>query len=59
MNSPAERNVRAVSDVYTELGVEWQVRFLGTHLHPGFEEATVAIMARPNANDSGIEVRSG
>lgn len=46
MSSPNERSVRAVSDIYTEPGVEWQVRFLGTHLHPGFEEATVALAAR-------------
>lgn len=46
MSSPDERSVRAVSDIYTEPGVEWQVRFLGTHLHPRFEEATVALAAR-------------
>jgi SAM-dependent methyltransferase len=46
MSSPAGRSVRAVSDIYTEPGVEWQVRFLGMHLHPGFEEATVALAAR-------------
>src|SRR5215510_6613676 len=46
MRSPDERSVRAVSDIYTEPGVEWQVRFLGTHLHPGFEAATVALAAR-------------
>ena len=46
MSSPDERSVRAVSDIYTEPGVEWQVRFLGTHLHPGFEEATVALASR-------------
>jgi SAM-dependent methyltransferase len=46
MNSPAECHMRAVSDVYTELGVEWNVRFVGTHLHPGFEEATVALATR-------------
>ncbi|MBI3798363.1 MAG: hypothetical protein HY268_15545 [Deltaproteobacteria bacterium] len=37
MSSPDEHSVRAVFDIYTEPGVEWQVRFLGTHLHPGFE----------------------
>jgi hypothetical protein len=46
MSTPDERSVRAVSDIYTESGVEWPVRFLGTHLHPGFEEATVALAAR-------------
>jgi sarcosine/dimethylglycine N-methyltransferase len=46
MSSPDAHRVRAVSDVYTEPGVEWQVRFLGTHLHPGFEEATVALASR-------------
>jgi SAM-dependent methyltransferase len=46
MKSLEERGVRAVSDIYTEPGVEWQVRFLGTHLHPGCEEATVALAAR-------------
>jgi hypothetical protein len=46
MSKPDERSVRAVSDIYTESGVEWQVRFLRTHLHPGFEEATVALAAR-------------
>lgn len=46
MSSPAERNVRAVSDIYTEPTVEWQLRFLGTHLHPGSEEATTALATR-------------
>ena len=46
MSNPDERSVRAVSDIYTEPGVEWQVRFLGTHLHPGFEEATAALATR-------------
>ena len=46
MSSPDECSVRAVSDIYTEPGVEWQVRFLGTHLHPGFEEATAALATR-------------
>ena len=31
MSSPAGRSVRAVSDIYTEPAVEWQVRFFGTH----------------------------
>jgi SAM-dependent methyltransferase len=46
MSSPAKPGVRAVSDIYTEPAVEWQVRFLGTHLHPGSEEATVALATR-------------
>ena len=46
MSSPDERRVRTVFDIYTEPGVEWQVRFLGTHLHPGFEEATAALASR-------------
>lgn len=46
MSGPDKHSVRAVSDIYTAPGVEWQVRFLGTHLHPGFEEATVALAAR-------------
>jgi len=35
-----------VSDIYTEPGVEWHMRFLGLHLHPGYEDATVALAAR-------------
>lgn len=46
MRSTDERNVRAVFDVYSEPSVEWQMRFLGTHLHPGSEAATVALAAR-------------
>ena len=46
MSSLDERSVRAVSDIYTEPAVEWQVRLLGTHLHPGSEEATAALAAR-------------
>ena len=46
MSSHDECSVRAVADVYTAPGVEWSVRLVGTHLHPGFEEATVALAAR-------------
>src|SRR5262245_42739539 len=46
MSSSAGPSVRAVSDIYTEPAVEWQVRFLGAHLHPGSEEATVALATR-------------
>ena len=46
MSGSAERSVREVSDIYTAPAVEWQVRLLGTHLHPGSEEATVALAAR-------------
>jgi SAM-dependent methyltransferase len=46
MSSPNECNVRAVSDVYTAPGIEWQMRFFGTHLHPGFEATTVALATR-------------
>jgi len=53
MSNPDERSVRAVSDIYTEPGVEWQVRFLGTHLHPGFEEATVALASRATFPEGG------
>ncbi len=35
MSSRDERSVRAVSDIYTEPGVEWQVRFLGNTPAPG------------------------
>src|SRR5438876_8925867 len=41
-----ERNARIVSNIYSEPGVEWQLRFIGTHLHPGSEEATVVLATR-------------
>src|SRR2546427_54474 len=41
-----ERNARIVSNIYSEPGVEWQLRFFGTHLHPVSEEATAALARR-------------
>jgi len=38
--------VREASDVYATPAVEWQTRLFGTHLHPGAEEATVALAER-------------
>jgi cyclopropane fatty-acyl-phospholipid synthase-like methyltransferase len=35
-----------VSDIYTDPGIEWQMRFFGTHLHPGSEATTVALATR-------------
>lgn len=36
---------RAVGDFYDEPGMAWSLRSVGTHLHPGSEEATVALAA--------------
>ena len=41
-----EPAVREAADVYAEPALEWQTRLFGTHLHPGFEEATVALAGR-------------
>ena len=46
MGSTDKHSVRAAADIYTEPGVEWYVRVCGTHLHPGVEEATVALAER-------------
>ncbi len=35
-----------MDDVYSEPSVEWQTRFLGAHLHPGFETATTRLAER-------------
>jgi SAM-dependent methyltransferase len=37
---------RSVGDFYDEPGMEWSLRSVGTHLHPGAEEATVALAQR-------------
>ena len=41
--------VRDVADFYDEPGVQWMLREAGTHLHPGREDATVALAARAEA----------
>ncbi len=46
MSNSDQLNVKAVSDIYTEPGVEWWVRFFGLHLHPGSEATTVALATR-------------
>jgi SAM-dependent methyltransferase len=35
--------MRAVEDFYNDPGMEWSLRSVGPHLHPGSEEATVAL----------------
>lgn len=37
---------RTVSEFYDEPGMEWSLRNVGTHLHPGGEEATVVLATR-------------
>lgn len=37
---------RSVLEFYDEPGMEWSLRNVGTHLHPGGEEATVALAER-------------
>ncbi len=41
--------LRDVADVYDEPGVRWALRSVGPHLHPGSEDATVALAARAEA----------
>ncbi len=36
-------DVRPVDDFYNEPGMEWSLRSVGPHLHPGSEEATVEL----------------
>ncbi|MEX2080399.1 MAG: class I SAM-dependent methyltransferase, partial [Dehalococcoidia bacterium] len=38
-----------VGDFYNEPGMEWSLRSVGRHLHPGSEEATVALASRAEA----------
>ncbi|HEX6030451.1 MAG TPA: class I SAM-dependent methyltransferase [Tepidiformaceae bacterium] len=38
--------LRAVRDLYSTPGMEWAVRGLGPHFHPGSEDATVALAER-------------
>jgi ubiquinone/menaquinone biosynthesis C-methylase UbiE len=40
---------RTVAEFYSEPGMEWSLRSVGTHLHPGGEEATVALADRAQA----------
>ena len=44
--------VRTVGEFYDEPGMQWSLRNVGPHLHPGSEEATVALAAR--AAESGM-----
>ncbi|HMF28782.1 MAG TPA: methyltransferase domain-containing protein [Candidatus Cybelea sp.] len=46
MSDPVERRFRSVANFYASPALEWQLRMLGTHLHPGFEDATVALASR-------------
>ncbi len=43
MNADVE-DIRPVGDFYDEPGMEWSLRSVGPHLHPGSEEATVALV---------------
>ncbi|MEO8539538.1 MAG: methyltransferase domain-containing protein [bacterium] len=40
---------RTVGEFYDEPGMEWSLRSVGPHLHPGSEEATVKLAARAAA----------
>ena len=40
---------RSVADFYDEPGMQWSLRNVGPHLHPGGEEATAALAARAAA----------
>jgi len=48
--------LRAVGDLYSTPGMEWAVRGLGPHFHPGSEDATVALAER--AVHYGLEPNS-
>ena len=39
----------SVAEFYNEPGMQWSLRSVGTHLHPGGEEATVALAERAAA----------
>lgn len=40
---------RTVAEFYDDPGMEWSLRSVGLHLHPGSEEATAALAARASA----------
>ena len=41
---------RSVADFYDEPGMQWSLRSVGSHLHPGSEEATVVEAKRTAAS---------
>ena len=44
------QDIRPVGDFYDEPGMEWSLRSVGPHLHPGSEEATVALVQAASAH---------
>ncbi len=53
MNPTSDTPMREVADLYDEPGMRWALRSVGTHLHPGGEDVTVALAAR--AESFGLE----
>ena len=49
MTEAPSQPIRDVADIYDEPGIAWALRSVGTHLHPGSEDTTVALADRAAA----------